>query len=66
MLVSGQVVLISLLLSNAMGMRAGVLQFGGTLVVLVMGTAVITSGHTKNASARRAPIPVVRGHVSLP
>jgi hypothetical protein len=55
MLVPGQVILVSLLFGNVMGMGACVLQFGGTLVVLVMGSAVITSGHIKNVNARRAP-----------
>jgi hypothetical protein len=55
MLVPGQVILVSLLFGNVMGMRAGVLQFGGTLVVLLMGSAVITRGHIKNVNARRTP-----------
>jgi hypothetical protein len=36
MLVSGQVLLFSLLLGDTMGMRRTVVQFGSALVVLVM------------------------------
>jgi hypothetical protein len=45
MLVSRDVILVSLLLADTMGMRGAVLQFVGTLVVLVMRSAVISSGH---------------------
>jgi hypothetical protein len=34
--VSSQVILLSVLLGNMMGMRGAVLQFSGSLVVLVM------------------------------
>jgi hypothetical protein len=37
MLVSRQVIPMSILLANTMGMRGAVLQFGGSLVVLVNG-----------------------------
>jgi hypothetical protein len=36
MLMPCQVILLSLLLGNPMGMRRGVVQFGGPLVVFVM------------------------------
>ena len=38
-------ILLSLLLGNAMRMRGAVLQFGGSLVVLVMRPIIKTSGH---------------------
>jgi len=44
-LVSRQVILFSLLLADTMGMRGAVVQFGGSLMILVMGSVVITSGH---------------------
>jgi len=45
-LVSSQMILFSLLRRDTMGMRGDVMQFGGSLVILVMRSAVITSGHT--------------------
>src|ERR1700722_15503542 len=45
MLVSRQVLLLSVLLGSAMGMSGDVVQFGGSLVVLVMRSVVISSGH---------------------
>ena len=36
MLVSRQVILFSLLFTNTMGVRASIVQFGGSLVILVM------------------------------
>jgi hypothetical protein len=45
MLVSSQVILFSLLLGDTMGMRGAVVQFSSSLVVLVMGSVVIASGH---------------------
>ncbi len=47
MLVSRQVIRFSLLLGDTMGVRGAVVQFGGCLVVLVMRSVVITSGHIK-------------------
>jgi hypothetical protein len=44
-LVSGKVILFPVLLGNAMGMRRHVVQFGGPLVVLVMGSVIVTSRH---------------------
>ena len=44
-LVPSQVFLVSVLLPNAMGMRGAVLQFRSPLVVLVMGSVVVASGH---------------------
>ena len=45
MLVSREVILLSVLLGDTMGVRGGIVQFGGPLVVLVMGSVVVTSGH---------------------
>src|SRR5580704_8776443 len=45
MLVSRLVILFSLLLRNPMAMRSGVVQFGGALMVLVVRSIVISSGH---------------------
>ena len=45
MLVPGQVILLSMLLGSPVGMRRAIVQFGGALVVLVVGSIVITSGH---------------------
>src|SRR5277367_2634002 len=45
MLMSGQVILLSLPLGDSMSVRRGVVQFGGPLVVFVMRSVVITSGH---------------------
>jgi hypothetical protein len=47
MLVSRQVIRFSLLLGDTVGVRGAVVQFGGCLVVLVMRSVVITSGHIK-------------------
>ncbi len=52
-LVSGQMLLLSLLLGNAMRMRGPVLQFGGSWVVLVMRRVIITSGHVYWTPQRR-------------
>jgi hypothetical protein len=41
MLVSRQVILFSVLLANAMGMRGAIVQFFGPLVVLVMRSVVV-------------------------
>jgi hypothetical protein len=48
--VSRQVFRLSLLLGNPMGMRGDIVQFRGLLVVLVMGSVVIPSGHIALAS----------------
>jgi hypothetical protein len=53
MLVSRQIILFSLLLASPMGVRGTVVQFGGFLVVLVMRSVVITSGHLRYS--RSAP-----------
>ena len=47
MFVSSQMLPFSLLLSRTMGMRCDVVQFRGSLVILVMGAVVITSGHSR-------------------
>jgi hypothetical protein len=45
-LVSRQVILLTVvLLGSTMSMRGGVVQFGGSLVVFVVGSVVISSGH---------------------
>ncbi len=44
-LVSGQMLLLALLLGHAMRMRGAVVQFGRLWVVLVMRAVIITSGH---------------------
>jgi hypothetical protein len=44
-LVPGEVILFSMLLGNAMGMRRHVVQFSGPLVVFVMRSVVVTSRH---------------------
>jgi len=45
MFVSGQMILISVLLGDTMGVRRAVVQFRGAVVVLVVGTVVVTSRH---------------------
>jgi len=45
MLMSGEVLAFSLLLASSMGMGADVVQFRGPLVIFVMRSVVITSGH---------------------
>src|ERR1700686_3787958 len=47
MLVSPPVILFSLLLGNTMGMRGAIVQFGSSLMILVMGSVVISSGHIR-------------------
>jgi len=44
-LVSGQMILLSMLLRHTMGMRGAVVQLGGALVILVMGSVVIACRH---------------------
>jgi hypothetical protein len=44
-LVPRKVILLSVLLGDAMGMRRHVVQFGGPLMVFVMRSVVVTSGH---------------------
>jgi hypothetical protein len=46
MLVPGQVILFPLLFANTMSMCSGVVQFGRPLVVFVMRSVVVTSGHS--------------------
>ena len=46
MLVSCQMIPFSVFLTNAMSMGADFLQFGGSLMVLVMRSVVVASGHT--------------------
>ena len=48
-LVPAQVILLSMLLGDPMGMRRGVVQFGGALVILVMRSVVIAGGHDLEA-----------------
>jgi hypothetical protein len=43
--VPAQVILVSVLLGNSMGVRADVVQLGGLLVILLMRSVVIASGH---------------------
>jgi hypothetical protein len=45
MLVSREVILLSLLLGDTMGVRGGIVQFGGPFVVLVLGSVVGRSRH---------------------
>jgi hypothetical protein len=45
MFVPSQVILLSVLLGRTMGVRGPVVQFGGLLVVFVMGSVVIASRH---------------------
>ena len=45
MLVSREVILLPVLLGDTMGVRGGIVQFGGPLVVLVMRSVVVTSRH---------------------
>ena len=47
MLVCSQVILFSLLLAGTMGVRCAVVQFSGLLVILVMRSVVVTSGHLR-------------------
>ncbi len=44
-LVPGQMLLFSMFFTDAMGVRRVILQFGGSLVVLVMGSVVVSGGH---------------------
>src|SRR5580693_328288 len=46
-LVSSQVILLSLLLAGTMGVRCAVVQFSGLLVVLIMRSVVVTGGHLR-------------------
>jgi hypothetical protein len=43
--VPGEVILFPVLLGNAMGVRRHIVQFGGPLVVFVVRSVVVTSGH---------------------
>jgi hypothetical protein len=52
LLVCRQMIWFSLLLGHAMGMGANILQFGGPLVVLVMRSIVMTSGHVQRPAFR--------------
>jgi hypothetical protein len=45
MLVPREVILLSMLLGNPMGVRRAIVQFGGALVVHVMRSVVIMSRH---------------------
>jgi hypothetical protein len=45
LLVPRQVILLSLLLGDTMGVRGAVMQFGRAWMVLVMGSVVVTSRH---------------------
>src|SRR5580658_692215 len=51
-LVPGQVFLFPMVFAHAMGMGGAVLQFGGALMVLVVRSVVITSGHVRSSSIR--------------
>ena len=48
MLVSGLVILFSVLLGYTMGMRSQIVQFGGSLVILIVRSVVVTCGHILN------------------
>jgi hypothetical protein len=48
MLVSGLVILFSVLLGYTMGMRSEIVQFGGPLVILIVRPVVVTRGHILN------------------
>ena len=43
--VSSQVLLLSVLLPHTVGVRGDIVQFGGLLMILVMRSVVIASGH---------------------
>lgn len=45
MLVPAQVILLSVLPGHTVGVGGAVVQFGGSLVVLVVRSVVVTSGH---------------------
>ena len=45
LLVSREVILLPILLGDTMGVRGGIVQFGGPLMVLVMRSVVVTSRH---------------------
>jgi hypothetical protein len=45
MLVSREVILLSLLLGDTMGVCGGIVQFGGPFVVLVIRSVLVTSRH---------------------
>ena len=45
MLVSRQVILFSVLLGGAMGMRSQIVQFGGSLVILIVRSVVVACRH---------------------
>jgi len=45
MFISGQVIGFAALFGNAMGVRGGIVQFGRALMIPVMRSVVITSGH---------------------
>jgi hypothetical protein len=52
LLVPSQVILLSMLLANTIGVRAGVVQLGGSLMVLVMRSVVISSRHIQILTIR--------------
>jgi len=45
MLVAAQVIVLSILLGDTMGMRSAVVKFGGSLVVLVVRSVVVARRH---------------------
>jgi hypothetical protein len=45
MFVSGEVILLPVLFGSAMGVRGSVIQLSGFLVILVMRSVVVASGH---------------------
>jgi len=50
MLMSGQVILLSVLTGSAVGVRGGIVQFGCSLMILVMRSVVIAGGHIQRLS----------------
>jgi len=48
MLVAAQMILLSMLLGNPMGMRRSVVEFGGSGVVFVMRSVVVARRHNLN------------------
>ena len=45
MLVSGRIILFPMLLGYTMGVRSEIVQFGGSLVILIVRSVVVTCGH---------------------
>ena len=50
MLVSGLMLLLSLLFTGAVGMGGEVVQLGGALMIFVMGSVVVAGGHSQRVT----------------